>query len=671
MVPSLSFREFILQPKVKGPPQQLLEEILLPVFSAAKSAVFFSTGDLQQLQRLSWGASALLKNNCVTSIIVLSDEIKPAKLPLPSERIGIFKHLAAESRLKLRSMTPGTLTRESIFQSEETTNGLIFLTDAFENSVVIRPMVSEDDGSLAANHIHWSFGDPMKYVWNIGQLLTGKVAHPAKQLVHNWKTILEESPDLPEDWVETVTITPLVGIDEPIELFPHQRTAIDAWFGAGSQGVFKMCTGAGKTIASIQAAKEFLATCDGEDQAPAILISVPTRVLADQWTRELDRFGLTRVLKAYESAENWIGILESWIAVATSREPRVVVTTYRTLADPRFLDRLNRAQEKGGRVIWIADEMHNLASTRLLQVMKRMGTIAPIRLGLSATPEIEGNFSATEGMLNFFNQICASYELEDGIKDGVLCPYRYFPVPAYLNPDLGFRYFELLSQIEARSVNSKDLINLYRESRELIRTSGVQVTAFEGLLADLSGRKEKLKHTLIYCPPGYADRESSDEANSDEESRRLIHEVIVLLRAQGLSCASILGETPSGERDGILQRFSEGKTDVLCAIGCLDEGIDVPSIQRAIVLYSVDRLKQFIQRRGRILRVPRGITNKVAEIYDIVVLPHGSSLPPSQAQELLEKELRRYSEFAKLALNSSEAKGTIDKALEIASNQPA
>ena len=115
-----------------------------------------------------------------------------------------------------------------------------------------------------------------------------------------------------------------------------------------------------------------------------------------------------------------------------------------------------------------------------------------------------------------------------------------------------------------------------------------------------------------------------------------------------------------------LEKFKSGELQILCAIGCLDEGVDIPSIERAIVLYSVDRLKQFVQRRGRILRIPRGVKDKIAEIYDILVLPHGSSLPAFQASELLSKEMRRYTEFARLALNRDEAKSAIDQALSIA-----
>jgi superfamily II DNA or RNA helicase len=295
------------------------------------------------------------------------------------------------------------------------------------------------------------------------------------------------------------------------------------------------------------------------------------------------------------------------------------------------------------------------------------------RLGLSATPEIEGDLTATESLLEYFGNICASYELADGIRDGVLCQYCYFPIPAYLAPSLGKKYLSLLQEITDAAGGSTALVNLYRETRDLLRMSGVQVARFRDLLNDLIQDIQELKHTLVYCPPGYGSYggDLTDEIDKDEDERRLIEEVIEVLRSKSLSPASILGETPADQRSQILERFADGRVRSLCAIGCLDEGVDVPAIQRAIVLYSVDREKQFVQRRGRILRQPRGTQEKIAEIYDIVILPQGADMPRSQAEALLNREMRRYREFARLAMNRQQADEAISKALSVATRSNA
>jgi superfamily II DNA or RNA helicase len=456
--------------------------------------------------------------------------------------------------------------------------------------------------------------------------------------------------------------------DQTIRLFPHQENAVQAWTTKAFRGVFKMCTGAGKTISALAGVK---ALSDKRTQdscaCPAVVITVPTRVLADQWIREIKRFGFRSVLPAYNAFEQWNQLLEPTLRDNNPEQPRFIVTTYRTFSDQRFLAKLERAGKSGIEALWIADEMHNLASPKLRDAMKICSRLFAFRLGLSATPEIEGDMTATEGLLNYFGNICASYELADGIKDGVLCKYAYYPVPAYLAPALGKRYLSLLAEIDDKSAGSTTLVNLYREARDLLRTSGVQIARFRDLLNDLVTNAPDLKHTLIYCPPGYGTYggDTTDEIDQDEGERRLIEEVIEVLRSKHLTPASILGETTPDQRTQILERFSDGRVRTLCAIGCLDEGVDVPAIKRAVVLYSVDREKQFVQRRGRILRQPRGTVGKVAEIYDIVILPQGSDMPRAQAEALLNRELRRYREFARLAQNQQEAEKLISDALSV------
>ncbi len=248
-----------------------------------------------------------------------------------------------------------------------------------------------------------------------------------------------------------------------------------------------------------------------------------------------------------------------------------------------------------------------------------------------------------------------------------MCPYRYHPIPAYLANDIGIRYLKYLKDIEESKPGSQAMLNLYRENRDLIRTSGVQVSAFRDLLPNLILLNKELSHMLIYCPPGFIEQsEESDIIKDDRDEKRLIEDVVSVLRANDLRCASIIGETPADQRKEILNRFSIGEINALCAIGCLDEGVDVPTINIAIILYSVDRLKQFIQRRGRILRKNKEYSEKIADIYDIVILPHGSNLPVETTEKLLKKELRRYQEFADMAMNRDEAQNILSEALSIA-----
>lgn len=547
-----------------------------------------------------------------------------------------------------------------------------FFTDPIGEIVSFAAEIEPFDTRPNPNFIfaaNWSWGDPLKRVKRAAARYDDlwSRAIPAMQVVpDSLSRLLVELARHPEKAILGAT---------GITLFKHQEKAIDAWLQREGRGVFRMCTGAGKTISALAAVRELAAqrTQRGET-VPPVIVSVPTRILADQWVREIRSFGFKFTLAAFNSYDQWSQILEPALRNSGGDQPRFVITTYRTIADERFITKVRRAGENGLQAVWIADEMHNLASVRLREMMKLLSGAFKFRLGLSATPEIEGDLATTQWLLAYFGDICASYDLEDGIRDGVLCPYRYHPIPAYLSPTIGTAYLRLLQNIQLAQAQSSStsLMSLYRDAREMLRNSGVQIAAFRDLLKSLT-HQTALSHTLVYCPPGYGTfgNEQSDTVVTDTIERRLIADVIDILREHALSPSSILGETPFIERNEILTRFADGRVNALCAIGCLDEGVDVPSIKRAIILYSVDREKQFIQRRGRILRQPKGVRGKTADIFDILILPQGSTMPGSQAKVLLDRELRRYRKFAELALNREDADRILNAALEHATRPTA
>jgi superfamily II DNA or RNA helicase len=540
--------------------------------------------------------------------------------------------------------------------------------DAFGNSIQYVADWGETNCSAGTKftlHVSWSWGDPsctvknnlsrFDHIWNSEN---GLLSYEADVIL---------SKKLP-GILNYLLSSPYVESAQPKEkeLFPHQKAAVDNWMKKDCRGIFQMCTGAGKTIASLAAVRGLAdkLIANGE-QIPPVIVTVPTRILADQWVEEIRGFGYPVILQAYNAFNQWNDLLEPFLTVGYDGHPRFVVTTYCSFSDPRFTKCLTRAADDGHTAVWIADEMHNLSTKALRQTMSEDSAFFKYRLGLSATPDIENDFSASDFLIRYFGDVCQVYDLRDGITDKVLCRYRYYPVPAFLSPELGAPYLSLLAQIHDKKVDSARLINLYRESRQLLRRSGVQLSRFADLLSQLQVAGKQMEHTLVYCPPGYGSygSEKSDEIDKDEDELRLVEGVVGILRGKGHSTASILGETVSAQRREILTRFRSGELQTLCAIGCLDEGVDVPSIKRAIVLYSVDRNKQFVQRRGRILRNPTRDDQKIAEIYDIILLPQGTDMPPEQAEVLIEREFRRYRTFADLAMNREEAQSILTEAL--------
>ena len=132
----------------------------------------------------------------------------------------------------------------------------------------------------------------------------------------------------------------------------------------------------------------------------------------------------------------------------------------------------------------------------------------------------------------------------------------------------------------------------------------------------------------------------------------------------GMRCAPYTAETPALERQRLIAEFAAGFIQVLVAIRCLDEGVDIPAARRAYILASSTNPRQFIQRRGRLLRRAEGKSR--ADIYDLFVLPPMEGLVRdstdwSAARALIKSQIRRVKEFADAAVNGPFARQRIVK----------
>jgi len=666
---SLNFRLLSFRPVFEGEPMKGCELYLHSIFSVATKITILSRKvDLETLAAVTCGMQTYIGRKLpITVILFGADEMLLHKkiTHAVARRLGVYAFAKENNPFKI-IVDPNFEAASELF-ADTSCDTFLLLEDQNKNNIIIewiKPLFSNLEPIIGFK-IKWSYGDPLYQVTKTKEIIAAFLRQYSKKDEAKWlkefDILLRKITPISIPFQEE--FSPLESTRSCIKLYSHQEEAIRAWINNGRKGILKMCTGSGKTITSLSSIKESDPNCG------PILITVPTRVLADQWVEQVKTFGFPHVLRAYDGAPNWLMTLYPWLFGSNERDIRIVITTYKTLADGRFISKILKLAEKTSSAMWIADEMHNLASQRLMKVSQQIGQAFSQRMGLSATPEIEGDESASIKLNNFFGGIVSTYDLEQGIKDGVLCSYSYYPLPAYLDPARGLEYIQTLKNIESQGGSASRQIELYRQSRELIRKSNVQLPALASILDLLIAKKEDLKNTLVYCPPGSSGKsaDETDEIESDGSESRLLNDVVSMLRDRGLSVSSIIGETAKAQRSEILERFSKGTLDVLCAIGCLDEGIDIPSIKRAIVLYSIDREKQFVQRRGRILRTIRG-TSKTADIYDVVILPHGTNMQPAETERLLKKELRRYQAFATLALNAKEATQTIKEALAAATH---
>ena len=131
----------------------------------------------------------------------------------------------------------------------------------------------------------------------------------------------------------------------------------------------------------------------------------------------------------------------------------------------------------------------------------------------------------------------------------------------------------------------------------------------------------------------------------------------------GLKAHPFTSEEDIGTRNSIRERFASGDLQALVAIRCLDEGVDIPATKTAFILASSTNPRQFIQRRGRVLRLSPATEKKYATIYDfIVILPQHLSYGDFKIERmLLKKELARVNEFADLAKNKHEANAELQE----------
>ena len=695
----MSLRNLMLPPAANGHPENLNRELLASLFAIPQSVVLIcSEPNPVRLAQLTLGLGAFVRDDTdLTLLVVVDDDASNSsaseklrqtwRAALDSEpvarRLTLYRLFAEKKRLRILFRSSAERGESNVLRlhlAESPAIALLYDTAGTQVELMWKMLLTFDTREDVAVELRWSFGDPLQRVEQLRSALTKIADEPSAdpQAEMTLSELIAALPLPPLPWDETFDLQ----TDTGVRLFPHQRTAVDAWFENGRHGIFKMCTGSGKTIAALAAVLESArkATEAGGKPLP-VIVSVPTRVLADQWCREIERFGFSQPLKAYNAKQTWHPKLRAMLRASNGALPNFVVSTYCTFSNEAFVAILEQLDQQGQRCLWIADEMHNLASTRLLDQMEKLGSYFTERIGLSATPEIENEGAKTRRLFQFFEDgrqtTCGHYELADGIRDGVLCRYRYYPFPQYLQPENSEKFMAILNALEQQEASGRIDINLYRQKREIVRTSGVQVEAFRRLLQNfLRDGKQTLRHTLIYCPPGYGtsgselDASASDDAADERDEDRLLTEVVQILRSHDITVGSIIGETPQHERNDILRDFRSGDIQVLCAVACLDEGVDVPDIRRAIVLYSVNREKQFIQRRGRILRRHPADTGKIAEIHDVLILPQGSTLPPSRADELLKREMRRYHHFAGLSENRTEADGFLQLALHGAA-QPA
>ncbi|MCZ7570913.1 MAG: DEAD/DEAH box helicase family protein [Ardenticatenaceae bacterium] len=413
----------------------------------------------------------------------------------------------------------------------------------------------------------------------------------------------------------------------------YQLEAINAWFAHDCRGLLEMATGTGKTITALAASARLYE----REGRLAVVIAAPYQHLVDQWHEEAQAFGYQPIL-AYQSKARWLDELNHQIMEYTAGYRRFisVITTHTTFISSEFQDSLARLS---GPSLLIADEAHHLGAERSRQNYPQH---IPFRLALSATPDRWFDDVGTAALRAYFGETVFSFPLEKAI--GVsLTPYYYYPHLVPLTDEELERYQELSAKI-ARVMGREDDEGQQILKMLLIRRAELLNKAENKLevLSELVDAEQNISHALFYCAPGQID------------------EVLRLLGwEKGLLVHRFTAEEDAKERQRLLTDFARGDLQGLVAMKCLDEGVDVPDTRTAFFLASSSNPREFIQRRGRILRKASG--KEFSVIHDLLAVPPtvrsvSPDSPTFEAERsIIRRELQRFKEFANPALNKHQA----------------
>lgn len=428
-------------------------------------------------------------------------------------------------------------------------------------------------------------------------------------------------------------------IPEHIILREYQDLAYEAWQKNDFHGILSMATGSGKTITAFSS----IAKLSEQTKRLAVVVVVPLQHLLEQWAEEAKLFNISFV-KCFQSSQKWSPILSNEITQFQLLQQDFVfaITTNDTYTSDKFQAIIQDLDS----LMLIVDEAHNFGSKKIRQ---KYLSNAKYRLGLSATPERHLDDEGTKAIKDYLGDIVFEYTLDEAIKSGKLTPYYYHPVLVHLTEDEQNEYIELSKKISSLAAqSSSDEDNSYMETL-LIKRARIIASAENKLpvLQELI-KEKKLTNTtfnLFYC--------AAKKDKEEDGAMRMVDKVNESLTKMGMQVKNFTSFDSSSkeERANLINNLKEEVIDGLVAIKCLDEGVDIPAVRRAFIMSSSSNPKEFIQRRGRVLRRAEG--KDYAEIYDFIVVPKEDDSSESYKfnRKYLATELTRYREFARLAIN--------------------
>lgn len=583
---------------------------------------------------------------------------------LESDHIEAMCWLLAKSRLEIRLAIPKNASSTELFHQKR---GI--LEDAFGNKVSFSGSVNETHAGWSSNveefkvFRSWEPGqssylgkdeEAFLSYWQGGENLRHSTI-PLQQAILD--SLIERAPKNVShiDLTSTRRKAKVSPSSQLRKLRPYQEAAVAAWNQSGRRGILQMATGAGKTLVAGHCIEQVIRETGG-----LVVVTAPYQHIAMQWADELSFLNPTCLwmLNGWKAE-----VRDSFRSLTTGLTKHIVIITVQnTAASNSFLELLSLLPENISKTL-VADEAHGLGAKKMSNALSDLYNN---RLGLTATPTRYFDETGSELLIEFFEgcvfefSLEAALETQDEVGRTILCPYEYNPIFFRLSDDEVAEYRELSLRI-SRLSGSKDsgtrelAHRLLIKRARLVKSSPAKIPKVAEVLDGL----ERLDKLVIYC-------ENLEQMSS--VAQELSKRGVIYSRFSGEE--SIRPEKSRGgrsEREAILESFSKGTTDALVAMKCLDEGVNIPTAETAILLASSGNEKEFIQRRGRMMRQSPSTGKRKARIFDLVALPDLGTgrhdLSPEEIK-IMTLEMRRIAEFARAAINSSEVEFRIRVGLE-------
>lgn len=445
-----------------------------------------------------------------------------------------------------------------------------------------------------------------------------------------------------------------------ISLFYYQKEALNLWRKSDYSMLFEMATGTGKTRTAIAGLRYLFS----QHERMIAIIACPQNTLARQWMTEVDALNVDSDWSCIIDGtnRNWFSDLQEIMLKNSAgfADHCIIYTTHSTASSDKFIECIQSYKGYSTDILFIGDEVHWLGASKL---RKALLPDYRYRIGLSATPSRWFDDRGTKLLEDYFGNKHYEFTIKDALTKINPLTGKHFLVNYYykikmvgLTEDEGFEYAALTERI-SKLAKMKDndpeveekYTRLLEKRADIIKNAANKIRVFESILDRLE-KDGELENLIVFVSP---------------QQREI---VLDILRKRGIVSHQLTQEEGTkiearyggmSERQHIIQLFKKGFYKALVAIKCLDEGIDIPSASRGILLSSSTNPREYVQRIGRIIR--QDSSKSFAYLYDICV----DSIDCLDGEEKdLERRIRaneqkRLQEIAANAINAAEAMSNI------------